>query len=153
MSDKNEKKPAEQPVVLTAEAIKELMQAQSATVLAALQQSQQGQRAVAPQHISTYERCSECRQYTKACGGKHVEAVVIPDRPRMHKWFKGVQFNGVMYRSDGPGHRIVVPEVGLHDILGAVSKWEENEEIQEKGRVVNRHIGHGTNHGVTASEG
>lgn len=78
-------------------------------------------------------RCPDCRQLSKACGGKHRQAVVyLHNAPDMMQYWRGVGVNGVWYRSNHPNHLITIPE-GV-DAESQAHNWGRMEMENRLGR-------------------
>lgn len=75
------------------------------------------------------EQCAVCKQAKVACSGKHMLAIVYPQKyPEWAGFFPGVKINGVVYRSGNEHHRIYIPTVSASTILNAVLAFEEAEK-------------------------
>lgn len=88
------------------------------------------------------EICQDCKQELRACKGKHVMAVVFPQRyPHTGDYFTGIVLNGVKYLSNDASHKILIPENALTSIQQMVETYEQNEQDMSVGRKVERHSG------------
>lgn len=76
-------------------------------------------------------KCGACGQLVAACKGKHIEMVVYPNQ--YAQWFQGAFINGVRYLSNGPHHKVTVPEV--NDIQFTLDTYVENEAQQALGKA------------------
>lgn len=75
------------------------------------------------------EQCDVCGQAKKACDGKHMLAIVYPQKyPEWAGFFPGVKINGVVYRSGNENHRINIPTVAASTILNVVLAFENAEK-------------------------
>lgn len=89
--------------------------------------------------IAGQQRCGECGQTRAGCGGKHREMVVWPSYMASERFFQGVKINGVTYRSQHAGHRIIVPADAA--IEHAIGQWDKREQILQTGRKKNHNSG------------
>jgi hypothetical protein len=78
-------------------------------------------------------QCPECFQRKSACKDKHRKVVVFPRNARHARTgWTGVVLNGVMYKSNDAGHKVVIPE--NFQIESVLSQWEEAEDTMYQGR-------------------
>lgn len=88
-------------------------------------------------------QCQACQQRLAACKGKHRQTVVYPKNPRYvdprRPGWVGVSINGVTYRSNGPTHKVTVPEDSCPENL--VAAWEDTEDTMSQGRVGGSNLG------------
>lgn len=142
MSDNKNPAQATKQETLTVQQIVE--QLIPAAIAAAVQSGRAASQPAQPQHraLQAAPRCQLCGQEKTACGGKHVEMAVFPQRyPQHADYFTGVQINGVRYLSNDGSHKILVPEISANEIAAIVSTFEENEQAMAVGRKATRHSG------------
>ncbi len=76
--------------------------------------------------------CPDCRQVRRACKGQHRQAILFPKSGRFVKSFEGLCLNGIWYRSNNRGHRVLVP--AEWDAENMLANWESQEEQLRSGR-------------------
>lgn len=134
--NKNEKKEeTKAQTTVSTQTVQEVAEALIPSVVAAVQAGQQRAQVKA----SAKPKCLECGQPNMACQGKHREADVSVSGPYA-RWFQGVQINGVVYKSDHPGHRITVPEDA--NVEYAIEQFRASEERFATGRTFDHHSGY-----------
>lgn len=131
----------------TRQMIRELMEEMVPAFAAAMQAGVLANRPVDPRAeraaIAAGPKCPTCRQLQRACGGKHKDIVVYPEKyPEFGAWFRGVGINGVWYRSDNGSQLVTVPESAADDIIQNVRAYEENERETRMGRSGGHNFGH-----------
>lgn len=81
------------------------------------------------------EVCGVCRQYVKACEGKHVDLCVYPSRyPEFGEFFQGCRINGVTYLSNDESHTVPVPANAAPYIQQMIEAFANNERETRIGR-------------------
>lgn len=102
---------------------------------AMVQVNQQGQNQ-GRQSMVHVERCQECGQAKRGCGGEHVQMVVFPTKyPEFGEWFQGCWINGVRYLSNDAGHTVTVPKNAQGGLTKMVQDFENNEREQRMGKT------------------
>lgn len=126
-------------------AVDAVMPAVASAVMQASVPRVAGNTAQVPGYRPPKRNCYLCQQDERVCGGKeenHVKMVVYPQRfPEYGKWFRGAGINGVWYRSNGPGHKIVVPTAAVGSILNQVEGYERDERESERRRSGGNDLG------------
>ena len=72
---------------------------------------------------------------------------MFPTNPNYAKDFPGIKLNGRVYRSDRPGHGIVVPFDC--NIEYQVAEWERGEDELKLGKQKQHHSGHISPNGMS----